>query len=84
VRKMSDTLALTAILTSALSLVLSILTHVKKSKCCGGECQTRNLVGLSAPTTPTEAAETPLLHNNIQHSNPIPIPSQIPVKRVYL
>ena len=80
---MSDTLALTAILTSALSLVLSILTHVKKSKCCGAcECQTRNLVAISAPTTPT--AETPLLHNNIQHSNPISIPSQIPVKRVYL
>lgn len=79
---MSDELALTAILTSTLSLVLSILTHVKKSKCCGGECQTRNLVGLSAPTTPT--AETPLLSSSREHSSPIPIPSQIPVKRVYL
>lgn len=79
---MSDTLALTAILTSTLSLVLSILTHVKKSKCCGGECQTRNLVGLSTPTTPN--IETPLLNNNIQHSNPIPIPSQIPIKRIYI
>jgi hypothetical protein len=73
----TDTLALTAILTSTLSLVLSILTHVKKSKCCGGECQTRRL---SAPDTPT----TPLLSNNVQHSSPIPIPSQIPIKRVYL
>lgn len=79
---MSDTLALTAILTSTLSLVLSILTHVKKSKCCGGECQTRNLVGLSAPTTPT--LETPLLNDSAHHSKPIPIPSHIPVKRVYL
>lgn len=72
---MNDPLILTAILSSTISLVLSILTHVKKSKCCNAECQTRRL---SAPDTPT--IESPLL----QHSSPIPIPNQIPVKRVYL
>ena len=73
---MTDPLILTALLTSGASLIISILTHLKKSKCCGGlvEFETRRLLTNSTALTTPETPETPEEHTHLlQHSNAIDI-----------
>jgi len=54
---MVDPFTLTAVLAGVASLVVSILTHIKFSKCYGFELKTIN------STTPTgNSPSTPLLH----------------------
>lgn len=83
---MTDPLILTALLTSGASLILSILTHIKKSKCCGGlvEFETRRLLANSmTPTTP-ETPETPEEHTALLRSSAIDIPKMKIEKRIFM
>jgi hypothetical protein len=81
---MTDPLILTALLTSGASLILSILNHIKKSKCCGGlvEFETRRLLNNSiTPTTP----DTPPTENTaLLPSSAIDIPKMKIVKRIFM
>ena len=83
---MTDPLILTALLTSGASLIISILTHLKKSKCCGGlvEFETRKLMQSANSTTPT-TPETPEEHTHLlQHSSAIDIPKIKIEKRIFM
>ena len=84
---MTDPLILTALLTSGASLILSILTHVKKSKCCGGlvEFETRRLLTNSTTPTTPETPDTPPAENTaLLPSRAIDIPKIKIEKRIFM
>jgi hypothetical protein len=66
-----DTVSLIAIISASSALVVSILTHIKYSSCCGFKLRTTE-GNESQPTTP--AITTPLIQ-----SQPIEIPKPSPI-----
>ena len=63
-----DPISLIAIISASSALVVSILTHIKYSSCCGFKLRTTEGTE-SSPTTPT--LTTPLIN---EPSKPIEIP----------
>ncbi len=76
---MSDPIVITAIIASIGSLILSIISHVKYSKCWGAEVMMKR----SSPTTPDPTSSepasrfTPPTETTPIISDPIPIPQTI-------
>jgi hypothetical protein len=66
-----DPVSLIAIISASSALVVSILTHIKFSRCCGFVLRTTE-GNESSPTTPTTT--TPLIQ-----SQPIDIPKPPPI-----
>lgn len=72
---MSDPIVITAIIASVGSLILSIISHVKYSKCWGAEVMMKR----NSPTTPITPDTTLVLPTETTPivSGPIPIPQTI-------
>ncbi len=69
---MSDPIVITAIIASVGSLILSIMGHVKYSKCWGAEVMMKRNSPITPPHTDTKPTETtPII------SQPIEIPNTI-------
>ena len=66
-----DPVSLIAIISASSALVVSILTHIKFSRCCGFVLRTTE-GNESSPTTPS--LTTPLIQ-----SQPIDIPKPLPI-----
>lgn len=66
---MTDIMIITALITSITSMVVSILTHVRYSKCCSFEIETRDqAVSDSPPRSRSNSGRSetdPLLKKNI-------------------
>ena len=59
---MMDPATLTALITAIGSMLIALSTHIKKSKCCGVEIETRRLQA-SVPTTPLPDEKTKIITN---------------------
>lgn len=69
---MLEPISIVAVISGISALIVAILSHIKRSECCGNKLITKNSTTPSPPSTPKESSQ--LLHHLI--TKPINIPTK--------